>query len=445
VRTLVAGIRRLVSPLGGPTGAAGAPAGASVTVVERAAVVVEAGRVSWSGPERDLPADLRSGCDERIDLGGALVTPGLVDAHTHPLYTRPRLEEVARRTETAADAGLAAGGGIAATVAMTRATPLEVLAATLATRLSTWLEGGATTVEAKTGYHLHREGELAAVRLLAAADGRPGLPRVEPTLLAAHVPPPEWADDPSGYAALAADWAAAAAASGARHADVFCDVGAFSVSDAERVLLAARRAGLRLHLHADELARTGGAALAARLRVASASHLLCADRDDAAALARAGVVAVLCPPTALALGRRPPLDALRETGVTVALGSDHNPGTSGTTSMSLVVGLAVLEWGLPLGSALAAATLGSARALGLVDRGTVAPGARADLVAWDADHEGAFAWELGLRARTVLLDGVSAARTPSSPSPASAPSAGPTRRGADRSSGHSRSRRSPPR
>jgi imidazolonepropionase len=172
------------------------------------------------------------------------------------------------------------------------------------------------------------------------------------------------------------------------------------------VLTAGRAAGLRPRIHADELVRTGGAQLAAEMGAASADHLLHVTEADADALAKTGVVATLCPGTGLALGRMPPARMLAGRGVTLALGTDHNPGTCGTTSMSLVVTLAVHGLGLSVGAALSAATAGGAASLGLADRGRVEAGALADLVLWAADHEGAFAWDYGVPAARVWKGGV---------------------------------------
>jgi len=442
-----------------------------VGVVEHAAVLVEDGRIAWVGPAGAAPG----GWDERVDVEGALVTPGLIDAHTHPVYAGDRFDEIARRSSGAGYQEIAAaGGGIRATVAATRAAGEAELTHLVRARLARWLAGGTTTVEAKTGYHLDRSGELTAVRLLATladeagpppalghtddrredrittaersgppadhspvepgvgrsvSDGGPagaggdsrdaavdvggrggaggdglGLPRVEVTFLGAHdvgergVGYDEWAGEVAG-------WSGEAAAGGARFVDVFCDAGYFSVEQARRVLVAGRAAGLLPRIHADELERTGGSLLAAELGAVSADHLLCVTDDDARALSTAGVVATLCPITALALRRTPPARLLAEHGVTLALGSDHNPGQSGTTSMSLVVGLAVHVLGLSVAEALTAATAGGARSLAVADRGVVRPEALADLVAWDADHEAAFAWELGLRPRRVWKGG----------------------------------------
>jgi imidazolonepropionase len=385
--------------------------------IEHGAVVIEAGRVVWVGREAEIGASPgRSGTAgegvgevEEHDLGGRLVTPGLVDAHTHPVYGGDRYPEISLRSSGASYGEIAAaGGGIASTVAATRATPLDELAAALEQRLDRWLAGGATTVEAKTGYHLDEDGELGATRLLARAAAH-GTPSVEVTYLGGHAVGPEWSGDPDGYIAEAARWCAGARSAGARHADVFCDEGYFTIEQGRVLLRAAKAAGLICRIHADELACTGGAELAGELGCASADHLLLVDEAGIRALAAVGVVATLAPVTALAMGRTPPAGALLEAGVTIALGSDHNPGTCGTTSMSLVVALAVAELGLSVSTAVQAATSGGARSLCLDDRGQLVPGKRADLVCWEADHEGAFAWSYGLSPHSVWVEGRRAA------------------------------------
>lgn len=369
-------------------------------VIEDAALVVRDGRIDYAGPEAGLPAGL--GDAEAIDLEGALVTPGLIDAHTHPLYGGNRFAEIALRSSGASYSEIAAaGGGIASTVAATRATSSDVLATGVRERLQSWLAGGTTTVETKTGYHLNGPGEIEAVRILATLAGDASLPSIEVTWLAGHGVGPEFAGDPDGYIEEACRWCARAKEAGARHADVFCDAGYFTIAQSRRLLGAAASAGLLPRIHADELARTGGAMLAAELGCSSADHLLLVDELDARALAASGVVATLAPVTALAMGQTPPVATLLNAGVSIALGSDHNPGTCGTTSMSLVVALAVSELGLSVGQALEAATAGGAASLRLSDRGRIDVGRRADLVAWDADHEGAFAWSYGLQPRQV--------------------------------------------
>ncbi len=375
-------------------------------VVERAAVAVKSGRVAWHGPEDDLPVGVLLDGGDEIDAGGALVTPGLVDAHTHPVYGGHRFAEIAMRSAGAGYSEIAAaGGGIAASVQMTRMASFADLEARVTALLAAFLAAGTTTVEAKTGYHLEEDGELEAVRLLHRLGRAERGPSVEVTFLAAHAVGPEFAADPDGYIDAVASWCPAARESGARHADVFCDAGYFSVDQSRRVLEAAGRAGLIPRIHADELARTGGSELAAQLGCSSADHLLRITERDAKALAAGGVVATLAPVTALAMGTSPPVRALQEAGAVIALGSDHNPGTCGTTSMPLVVALAVAELGMSVTDALRAATAGGAASLRLPDRGVVASGMRGDLVVWQADHEGAFAWTYGLQPSHVVVDG----------------------------------------
>jgi len=394
-------IGRLFTSSGGPTGP---PAGGGTVpnAVAGGLVAVRDGLIAYAGPEADFLAGDGAGPEwasaEVVDLGGALVTAGLIDAHTHPLYGGNRFAEIAMRSLGASYSEIAAaGGGITSTVLATRATPAAALEAGVRDRLVAWLASGTTTLEAKTGYHLDEAGELEAVGILARLALEDSLPSLEVTWLAGHGVGPEFAGDREAYTAAVCRWAAGARAAGARHADVFCDAGYFTVDQARRMLEAARRGGLVPRIHADELAWTGGSLLAAELGCASADHLLRIEEADAHALASAGVVATLAPVTALAMGRTPPARTLHDAGATIALGSDHNPGTCGTTSMSLVVALAVAELGMSVDDALVAATAGGAASLRLADRGRVQPGLRADLVAWDADHEGAFAWSYGLR------------------------------------------------
>ncbi|HVF52558.1 MAG TPA: imidazolonepropionase [Actinomycetota bacterium] len=370
-------------------------------VLEDAAMVIDSGRIAWWGHGSDAPES-----PDTIDIDGRLVTPGLVDAHTHPVYAGDRAAEIAARTAGATYAELAAaGGGIAATVSSTRAARPDALRSTVAARLSRWLSSGTTTAETKTGYHLSREGELDAVRLLAELQGAPRIPSLSITFLAAHAIPPEWEGDATTYAKEAAGWCERAAELGARNCDVFCDEGYFTVEQSRVILEAGRAAGLHPRIHADEFVRTGGAALAAELGVAAADHLNQMTEDDAMELARAGVVAVFCPVTAMTVGRVPPLRALLNARGTVALGTDHNAGTSGLGDMTIAVALAVSVADLSVSEALAAATAGSARSLLLDDRGIIETGARADIVAWDCEHEGTFAWAWGVTPHQVWLGG----------------------------------------
>lgn len=372
--------------------------GTKAGVIEKAAVICDDDEhIAWCGRDGEEPRDLLGYVAHDDDCGGGLVTAGLVDAHTHPVYAGNRMAEIAMRSAGASYEEVAkAGGGIVATVKATREASIADLEQATASRLRKWLDGGATTVEAKTGYHLERDGELAATRILKRLSERSDLPRVEVTFLAAHAKPPDRRAQLDSYAKHVAGWCGDAYDAGARFCDVFCDRGYFSVSQSRRILKAARAAQLLPRIHADELARTGGARLAAELHVASADHLLYANRGDAVALTKAGVVATLAPGTALSIGKLPPVKDLVAAGTTIALGTDHNPGTSGITSMSVVVAMAVSVFKLSVEAALTAATVGGALSVSRLDRGAVAPSMLADLVLWDADHEGAFAWAFGL-------------------------------------------------
>ena len=380
--------------------------GTATGVIEGAAVICDGEQIAWCGKHGDEPRELLESVNEEDDCANGLVTAGLIDAHTHPVYAGDRMREVAMRSAGASYEEVAkAGGGIKATVKATREEPISVLEQATARRLWSWLEGGATTVEAKTGYHLQREGELESTRLLARLGKRKDLPRIEVTFLAAHALPPDRSARMGTYARQVADWCDDAYLAGARFCDVFCDRGYFSVPQSRAILKAGLKAKLIPRIHADELDRTGGARLAAELNAASADHLLRANRGDAIALARAGVVATLAPGTALSIGQLPPVRELIDAGAVIALGTDHNPGTSGLTSMSAVIALAVAVFKMSVERAVLAATLGGAYSLSRSDRGVVAPHRLADLVLWEAEHEGAFAWAYGLSPRVVWLRG----------------------------------------
>jgi imidazolonepropionase len=380
--------------------------GTTAGVIEDAAVICDGEHIAWCGKHGDEPRAMLELVVDEDDCGGGLVTAGLIDAHTHPVYAGDRMAEVAMRTAGASYEEVAkAGGGIRATVTATRAESMGALETATARRLKRWFEGGTTTVEAKTGYHLEREGELEAARMLARLGRRDDLPRIEVTFLAAHALPPDPGARLGAYASEVAGWCGDAYLAGARFCDVFCDRGYFSVSQSRSILKAALEARLIPRIHADELARTGGSRLAAELQAVSADHLLRANQGDAVALARAGVVATLAPGTALSIGKLPPVKELAAEGAVIALGTDHNPGTSGITSMSLVVAMAVGVFKMSAERALVAATAGGALSISRSDRGEVAASKLADLVLWDAEHEGAFAWAYGLKARQVWRGG----------------------------------------
>jgi imidazolonepropionase len=381
-------------------------------VWSNAAIVTQDDRIAWVGPASELPASVPGVIQDIVDvdhvenLGGALVTPGLIDAHTHPVYAGNRWAELTMRSGGSSSAEIvAAGGGIASTVTVTRGTDPWTLCSGVRERLSSWLRCGATTVEAKTGYHLTRDGELADVRLLRSLEGEPCMPRVHVTFLAANALPPEYFGRRADYVDAVASWCADAAAAGADSIDVHCDENRFSSREASWILGKGRAAGLLPRLHAGGDSRTGAALLAAELGCASADLLLDATDDDVTALARAGVATVLCPALASDGRRLPPVRTLLDKGVPVALGSGHAPGANGITSMPLVISLAIANLGMSVAEALRAATVGGAQALRAPDRGAMARGRLADIVAWDADHEGAFGWSYGMKPNRVWRGG----------------------------------------
>ncbi len=378
----VRGIGRLLTMSGDP--------------VHDAAVVVREGRVAWTGRAADLPPDAP---EEQLDAGGACVVPGFVDAHTHLLWAGVRRGEfVARLAGTAYD-----GGGIRTTVSATaRATDAELLDLA-AGRAAAAVSHGTTTMEVKTGYGLTPDAELRLLRLVGELAGRTPL-RLEATYLGAHVVPA--GRDRDDYVAEVLATLPAAAAAGARWCDVFCDEGVFTVEEARRILTAARDEGLGLRLHAEEIARTGAAALAAELGCASADHLEHVSSEDARAMAAAGVVGVLLPTVTLSLRSQAWGHAavLREAGVELALATDCNPGTSWCESMPYAIQLACLAMGLSVDEAFRAATLGAARSLRREDVGHLGVGARGDLAVLAAEHEADVVAHLGGRPvdRTVL-------------------------------------------
>jgi imidazolonepropionase len=360
------------------TNASGVPG--DLGVLQDAAVAVVDGRVGWVGLESTLPGEHRDA--ETLSCEGRAVVPGFVDSHTHAVFAGDRSEEFARRLRGESyEEILEAGGGIHSTVAATRAASADRLVDDAVARLGRMLAAGTTTVEVKSGYGLTVTDEK---RILEAAieAGRRSPVDVIATFLA-HVP--DQGADQAEYVDLVVEEILPACAPLAEWCDVFCDRGAFTVDDARRILSAAREHGLGARLHAEQLAHTGGAALAAEIGAASADHLDHATAEDAALLREAGVVAGLLPAPSFSM-RAPqaPGRMLWDAGVTVALATDCNPGTSNVESMPFVIALACLEMGLTPEEAVWAATRGGAQALRLEDRGQVTPGALADLAILEA-------------------------------------------------------------
>jgi imidazolonepropionase len=391
----------LATPLG--RSARSGRAQGEILRVADAALRVEGGRIVFAGRDADYEREFAGrAADVTVDAEGKTLIPGLVDAHTHPVWAGDRAPEIGRRLAGESYASIAAsGGGITATVRATRAASQDDLRSLLHGRLRRMRSHGTTTVEAKTGYGLTVEDELRALRLLAEASD-PDLPRVVPTLLAAHEFPPE-----TGRGERRGEWVEAIvsrivprAASFARFCDVFCEEGVFTVEESRRILTAARAAGLELRIHADELARSGGARLAAELHAASADHLLCIGQEEVALLASSGTVAVILPGTAWWMRSKPaPARALVEAGVPVAVASDANPGTCLTESLAAVAAHACLDSGLSVEETLTGMTLNAAASLGLADEvGSLEPGKSADAVLLDApdDRHLVYHWGVNL-------------------------------------------------
>lgn len=361
------------------TNASGVPG--DLGVISDAAVALDGERIVWVGPAAELPASYRDG--DTLSCEGRAVLPGFVDSHTHAVFAGDRAEEFARRLRGESyEEILAAGGGIHSTVAATRAASTDRLVDDSVARLGRMLALGTTTAEVKSGYGLTTVDE-ARILEAAAEAGRRSPVDVVATFLGAHVP--DRAMDRLEYVDLVVDEMLPACAPLAEWCDVFCDRGAFTVDDARRILGAAAGHGLGARMHAEQLTHTGAAALAAEIGAASADHLDHVTAEDATLLREAGVVATLLPAASFSM-RSPqaPGRMLWDAGVTVALATDCNPGTSNVESMPLVIALACLEMGLTPEEAVWAATLGGANALRLTDRGQATPGTLADLVILDA-------------------------------------------------------------
>jgi imidazolonepropionase len=376
VSLLLANISELVTNDG--TGPGGPGAFASVP---DAALLIEGGRVAWTGPSVRAPA-----ADEWIDCGGRAVLPGFVDSHAHLVFAGERSAEFAARM-----AGTPyQAGGIATTVAATRAASDDRLRVNLRTLAAEMLAQGTTTFECKSGYGLTVADERRSVAL--AAEVTP-----EVTFLGAHVVPPEFAADRDGYLDLLCGPMLAACAPQARWVDVFCERGAFGADEARAVLTAGQGAGLVPRMHANQLGAGPGVQLAVELGAASADHCTYLTGADVDALAAGGTVATLLPGVEFAT-RSPYPDARRllDAGATVALATDCNPGSCFTSSMPLAVALAVREMRMTTQEAVWAATAGGARALRRDDVGRLRPGARADLMLLDAPSHVYLAYRPGV-------------------------------------------------
>ncbi len=376
-------------------------------LVERGAVVTDGDRIRWLGPEADLPAALAT--DQVHDLGGALLTPGLIDCHTHLVYGGQRAAEAEMRLNGATYEEIArAGGGIRSTVQATRAASEEALYELARARARELMAQGVTTLEIKSGYGLARDAEARSLRV-ARRLGRDLPMTVRTTYLGAHALPPEYAGRADDYIDAVCQWLPELAGEGLVDAvDAFCETIGFTPAQTRRVFEAARALDLPVKLHAEQLSDQGGTALAASFGALSCDHLEYLSDDGVAAMKRSGTVAVLLPGAFYMLRetKLPPIAALRSAGVPIAIATDHNPGTSPGLSLPLMAHMACSFFRLTPLEAVQGVTRHAARALGLTDRGTLAVGQRADFVAWDLAHPNELAyWFGGNPVRQVIVAG----------------------------------------
>lgn len=363
-------------------------------LIEDGAVLVEDDSVSWVGRRADAPA-----CAEAVDCGGRVMTPGLIDCHTHLVYGGNRANEFEMRLNGAGYEEIArAGGGIVSTVKATRAASEAELKQSALPRLDALLSEGVTTVEIKSGYGLDVDTELKMLRTARAlGEARPV--DVITSFLGAHAFPPEFKDDRAGYIALVCDEALPAAARDglADAVDGFCEGIALSVEETEQVFVAAKPLNLPLKLHAEQLSDLGGAVMAAKHGALSVDHIEYLGQGGVEAIAAAGTVAVLLPGAYYYLRetQKPPVDALRAAKVPIAVATDLNPGSSPVNSLLAAMNMACVLFELTPAEVLAGATRNAARALGLGDRGTIEAGKKSDLVLWDIDQPGQLAYPLG--------------------------------------------------
>ena len=370
-------------------------------IVAKAAVLIENGRIAWVGPAAEAPSG------SAIDCGGRLLTPGLVDCHTHLVYGGNRANEFELRLTGVPYAEIAkAGGGIAATVRATRTESEARLLASALKRLDTLLAEGITTIEIKSGYGLDIDTELKMLRV-ARQLGQDRPVDVRTTFLGAHTFPPDYRDRRADYVRLVCEQAlpAAAKAGLADAVDAFCESIAFSVAETEEVFRAAKAHGLPVKLHAEQLSNLGGAKLAARYGALSVDHIEYLDDEGVDAIAAAGTVAVLLPGAFYYLREKqpPPVAALRSKNVPISIATDLNPGSSPVHSLLATMNMACVLFGLTPEEALLGVTANAARALGLADRGRIAPGLKADLALWDAERPGELAYPLGFNPLAAVI------------------------------------------
>ncbi|MDO8286677.1 MAG: imidazolonepropionase [Rhodoferax sp.] len=380
--------------------------GQAYGLVEDAALVVDGETLAWVGLRADVPTDLLARCTVQHDAGDALITPGLIDCHTHLVYGGDRSNEFELRLNGASYEEIArSGGGIASTVQATRAASAQTLQAASSRRLQQLVGEGVTTIEIKSGYGLALEHERKCLQV-ARALGQTHAVDVRTTFLGAHAVPPEFAGRTDDYVDAVLQMLSILHAEGLVDAvDGFCERIAFSTAQMERVFAAAQALGLPVKLHAEQLSDSGGAQLAARYQALSCDHLEWLSVEGAQAMAAAGSVAVLLPGAFYFLRetKLPPIALLRAHGVPMAISTDSNPGSSPCTSLLLMLNMACTLFRLTPEEALAGVTRHAAAALGLPDRGVLAAGKRADFVLWGVQQPAELAYALGSNPRLQTI------------------------------------------
>jgi imidazolonepropionase len=377
-------------------------------VVERGAIGIKTGRITWVGPHEDAPSEHTA--IQCIDCAGAWITPGLIDCHTHLVFGGNRANEFDMRLHGATYEDIAlTGGGIQSTVRATRALDEHALFKQSAKRMRALIEEGVTTVEIKSGYGLDLDNEIKMLRVANfIAEALPV--DVVSTFLGAHTIPADFKERPEAFMNYLVDTMLPDIASRklASAVDAYCEKIAFSVEQVERFFTRARELGLEVKLHADQLSDTGGADLAARFNALSADHIEYANEAGIEAMANAGVVAVLLPGAFYCLRetKLPPIDLLRKHKVAMAVASDLNPGTSPIVSLQANMHMACTLFRLTPEEVLRGVTVNAARALGLHDRGMIEVGRRADLAMWDIESPLELAyWLGGVRPKRVFFEG----------------------------------------
>ena len=359
-------------------------------------MAVRKGRIEWLGASSSLPT-IDSSADV-IDLKGRLVSPGIVDCHTHLVFGGSRADEWQRRLEGVSYRQIAEeGGGILSTVRATRAASEEQLYESAAHRLKALIRSGVTTVEIKSGYGLDLETELKMLRVIRSlGDGLPV--DVHPTFLGAHALPPEFLGRPDDYIALVCGEMLPAVKEWASAVDIFTESIAFDLPQTEQVLRTAIDHGFQIKIHAEQLSHMGSAKLAAQLGAISADHLEYLQRPGVEAMARHQTVATLLPGAYYFLNetQRPPVETLREMGVPIALASDMNPGSSPVMAPLLIANMGCTLFGLTPLESIRGVTLNAARALGIDDQvGSLEPGKCADLAVWNVSSPNELAYLIG--------------------------------------------------